>query len=127
MLFFLCYFPLIPLFGCRRSQKIEVLRMKFSIVEVVPTSDDGIFKPSPASQLPYGQTKTNNLNIFLLFYSNILYIFLCLGSFPGIIPISAFKGLHGFPINCVGKFIEQSQPLADRGEGFNIEKTWKMT
>ena len=37
----------------KNSQKMKVLRMKFSIVENVPTSDDIIFKLSPASQLPY--------------------------------------------------------------------------
>ena len=37
----------------RKGQKMKVLRMKFSIVENVPASNDIIFKPSPASQLPY--------------------------------------------------------------------------
>ena len=34
-------------------KKKKVLIMKFSILENVPTSDDIIFKLSPASQLPY--------------------------------------------------------------------------
>ena len=53
-----------------KNKKMKVLRMKFSIVEIVPTSDDDdVFKLSPASQLPYwakikkmGQ-KSNNKNI----------------------------------------------------------------
>ena len=38
----------------RKSKKKKVLRMKFSIVENVPTSRDSIFKLSPASQRPSG-------------------------------------------------------------------------
>ena len=37
----------------KTCQKNKVLGMKFSIVEMVPTFDDIIFKISPASQLPY--------------------------------------------------------------------------
>ena len=37
----------------RKIQKLEVLRMKFSIVENVPTPWESIFKLFPASQLPY--------------------------------------------------------------------------
>ena len=38
---------------CRKSQKMKVLRMKFSIVENVPTPRESIFKLSTASQLAY--------------------------------------------------------------------------
>ncbi len=37
-----------------KKVKKKVLRMKFSIVENVPTSRDSIFKLSPASQRPPG-------------------------------------------------------------------------
>ena len=37
----------------RKSVKMEVLRMKFPIVENVPTSRESIFKLCTASQLPY--------------------------------------------------------------------------
>ena len=40
--------------NCRKKQKMKVIRMKFSILEIVPTSNDSIFKLSPASQLPHG-------------------------------------------------------------------------
>ncbi len=45
--------------------EIKVLRMKFSIVENVPTSRDSIFKLSPASQRPSGEKKHKTL--FVLF------------------------------------------------------------
>ena len=38
---------------CRKSRKLKVLRMGFSIVENTPTSDDIIFKLSRGSQRPY--------------------------------------------------------------------------
>ena len=57
---------------CWKSQKMKVLRMKFSIVENVRTSRDIIFKLSPASQRPYGG-KTHD--VFYYYYS-------CLYNFP---------------------------------------------
>ena len=51
----------------RKSQNITVLRMKFSIVENVPTSDDDVFKLSPASQRPSGaKVKTSTVYDFFL-------------------------------------------------------------
>ena len=39
--------------GQQKCRKTKVLRMKFSIVENVPTPWESIFKLFPASQLPY--------------------------------------------------------------------------
>ena len=45
-----------------KRKKTRVLRMKFSIVEIVPTPDDSVFELSPASQPPYnGKIQKNEL------------------------------------------------------------------
>ena len=49
--------------GRKKTKKIKVLRMSSPIVEIVPTSDDNVFKLSPASQLPYG-AKNKNKKVF---------------------------------------------------------------
>ena len=48
----------------KKNVKKQVIIMKFSIVEIVPTSDDDIFKLSPASQLPYGAEKDDIVLFF---------------------------------------------------------------
>ena len=51
---------------CRFWKFMKVVVLKFSIVEIVPTPNDNIFSPSPASQRPYNakiqkiSKKTNN-------------------------------------------------------------------
>ena len=59
---------------CRKSRKIKVLRMRFSIVENVPMSDDIIFKLSRGSQRPYGakSKKSYYLPIFILLDPSLL-------------------------------------------------------
>ena len=52
----------------KQSQRIQVLRMKFSVVENVPTSNDTIVRLSPASQLPYN---TNRMFMFKDCWYNI--------------------------------------------------------
>ena len=45
------------------------LGIKFSIVKMIPTSDDDIFKLCPASQLPYGA------NIKHVVFKYVYYLF----------------------------------------------------
>ena len=46
---------------CRKSQKMKVPRMRFSIVENVPVSDDIILEVSRGSQRPYrAKSKKSN-------------------------------------------------------------------
>ena len=64
-----------------KNQTMKVLRMSSPIVEIVPTSDDDIFKLSPASQLPCG-AKFKKMFIFVTEFPLFSYVWgPSLGSF----------------------------------------------
>ena len=70
----------------RKSQKMKVLRTKFSIVGNVPTPDDNVFKLSLASQLPYNaKIQKHRILIISIFWVYMFCIF-------------STKGPHDFPI-----------------------------
>ena len=63
--------------GLESGKKMKVLRMKSSIVENVPTSDDIIFKLSLAPQLPYNaQIEKIRQKMIKDFRHIFLYIYL---------------------------------------------------